>query len=279
MTTDRSIPPASRHVSDFVDTHCHLFWETFNEDLPDVIVRARAAGVRQMIIPATDFATFEQAARIADRFDGVYLAAGVHPHDAGTLPQDFIDRLRELARHPRVVAIGEIGLDYYYDFTPPHVQHRVLHAQLELARQLDLPVILHNRESDEDLLAIVREHRDGQLRGQFHCFSSGAEYARRVLEAGFHVSFTGNVTFKKSRLDPVLSLVPDDRLLIETDAPFMTPVPWRGKRNEPSYIPGIAERYAAVRHQTVEHVAAITSTNARQFFALPSPESSTSPHE
>ena len=279
MTANRRIPYASRNGRDFVDTHCHLFWETFSDDLPDVIARARAAGVWQMIIPATDFTTFERAADIADRFDGVFLAAGVHPHDAGALPPDFIDRLRMLARHPRVVAIGEIGLDYYYDFTPPHVQHRVLHAQLELAAELDLPVILHNRESDEDLLAIVREHQDGRLRGQFHCFSSGADYARRVLEAGFHISFTGNVTFKKSRLDAVLSLIPDGRLLIETDAPFMTPAPWRGKRNEPSYIPRIAERFAEARHQSVEHVAAVTSINARQFFALPSPESTDNSHE
>jgi len=279
ITENRSTPPASRHVNDYVDTHCHLFWETFSDDLPDVIARAREAGVRQMLIPATDFATFEQAAEIADRFEGIFLAAGIHPHDAGELPPDFIDRLRMLAQHPRVAAIGEIGLDYYYDFTAPHVQHRVLNAQLELAKELDLPVILHNRDSDEDLLAIVREHQDGTLNGQFHCFSSGAEYALRVLETGFHISFTGNVTFKKSRLDPVLSLVPDDRLLIETDAPFMTPVPWRGKRNEPSYIPRIAERCAVARHQSVEHIAAVTSTNARRLFALPSPENTSDHHE
>lgn len=279
MTAARNLPPAIRHGNDFVDTHCHLFWEAFNEDLSAVIDRARAAGVRQMIIPATDFASFELASSIAARHGGVYLAAGIHPHDAGVLPPDFIERLRVLAQHPKVVAIGEIGLDYHYEFTPPHVQHRVLRAQLELAKERDLPVILHNRESDEDLLAIVREHQDGSLRGQFHCFSSGADYALRVLETGFHVSFTGNVTFKKSRLDPVLSLVPDDRLLIETDAPFMTPVPWRGKRNEPSYIPRIAEHYAAARHQTVEHIAAVTGTNARQLFAIPSPEDVSNYHE
>lgn len=263
------LQPASRHEQEFIDTHCHLFWEDFTGDLPAVIERARRTGVRRMIIPATDFATFQQAAAIAERFEGVYLAAGVHPHDAGKLDADFIDRLRELVRHPRVVAIGEIGLDYFYNFCTPAVQQRVLHAQLELAKELHLPVILHNRESDTDLLGVVREQQDGTLGGQFHCFSSDAAYAQRVLDSGFHISFTGNVTFKKSRLDPVLSLVPDDRLLIETDAPFMTPVPWRGKRNEPSYIPRIAQRFAAARHQTVEHIATITSTNAQHLFSLP----------
>jgi TatD DNase family protein len=253
----------------FVDTHCHLFWDDFQADLPAVIERARAAGVDRMLIPATDFATFTQACAIADRFEGVFLAVGIHPHDAGKAPVDLIRQLHELAAHPRVVAIGEIGLDYHYDFCSPAVQHRVLHAQIDVARERGLPVVLHNRESDEDLLAIVREHQDGGLRGQFHCFSSDAVYARRVLDAGFHISFTGNVTFKKSRLDPVLSLVPDDRLLVETDAPFMTPVPLRGKRNEPSYIPRIAARFAAARHQSVAHIASITTRNAERLFSLP----------
>ncbi|MDT8324490.1 MAG: TatD family hydrolase [Bacteroidota bacterium] len=259
----------SSHALRFVDTHCHLFWDSFREDLPAVIARARAAGVDRMLIPATDFATFRDAARIAAHFDGVYLAVGIHPHDAGKVDAHFIDELRVLARHPRVVAIGEIGLDYYYDFCTPAVQQRVLRAQIAVAREQGLPVILHNRESDEDLLALMREQQDGGLRGQFHCFSSGADYARRVLDAGFHISFTGNVTFKKSTLDPVLSLVPDDRLLIETDTPFMTPVPYRGKRNEPSYIPMIAQRFAAARHQSVAHIADITTRNAERLFSLP----------
>jgi TatD DNase family protein len=259
----------SVHALRFIDTHCHLFWDSFREDLPAVVARARAAGVDRMLIPATDFATFREAARIADRFEGVYLAVGIHPHDAGKVGAQFTDELRALARHPRVVAIGEIGLDYYYDFCTPAVQQRVLHAQIDVARALGLPVILHNRESDEDLLSVMRERQDGSLRGQFHCFSSDAAYARRVLDAGFHLSFTGNVTFKKSRLDPVLSLVPDDRLLIETDTPFMTPVPYRGKRNEPSYIPLIAQRYAAARHQSVAHIADITTRNAERLFSLP----------
>ncbi len=252
----------------FIDTHCHLFWEDFRSDLAAVLARARDAGVTRCIIPATDFETFHQAREIAARFDGVYLAVGIHPHDAGKLSADFADELRRHARDEKVVAIGEIGLDYYYDFCTPSVQQRVLHAQLDVAREVGLPVILHNRESDDDLLAVVREHQDGTLRGQFHCFSSDARYARAVLEAGFHISFTGNVTFKKSILDPVLSYVPDDRLLIETDAPFMTPVPYRGKRNEPMHIPLIASRFALTRHQSVAHISRITTRNAVDLFQL-----------
>lgn len=252
----------------YVDTHCHLFWESFSDDLPVVVQRAQEAGVTRLIIPSTDFATFEQSVAIAERFDNIYLAVGIHPHDAGKVPDDFITQLRQFALHSRIVAIGEIGLDYYYDFCPPAQQQQVLHAQLDAARELGLPVILHNRESDDDLLAIVREHQDGTLCGQFHCFSGDTRYAEAVLDAGFHISFTGNVTFKKSVLDPVLSSVPDDRLLMETDAPFMTPVPHRGTRNEPSMLPLIARRFAEARQQTVSHVAAITTRNAELLFNL-----------
>ncbi len=252
----------------FIDSHCHLYWDDFRDDLARIIDRARAAGVTRIIIPATDFDSFRQASAIAARFEGIFLAVGIHPHDAGKVPHAFVDELRVLAGHSKVVAIGEIGLDYYYDFCTPAVQQHVLHAQLDVARDFGLPVILHNRESDADLLAIVRDHQDGGLRGQFHCFSSDARYARAVLDAGFHISFTGNVTFKKSDLDPVLSYVPDDRLLIETDAPFMTPVPFRGKRNEPGFIPMIARRFAASRHQSVSHISLITTRNAVDLFQL-----------
>ncbi|MDX9758892.1 MAG: TatD family hydrolase [Bacteroidota bacterium] len=255
----------------YIDTHCHLFWDDFREDLPRVVARARDAGVTRLLIPSTDFDTFQQSEAIAARFDGMFLAVGIHPHDAGKVTDDFVDQLRQYAAHPRVVAIGEIGLDYYYDHCPRDQQQRVLHAQLDVARALDLPVILHNRESDDDLLAVVRAHQDGTLRGQFHCFSSDLAFARAVLDAGFHISFTGNVTFKKSVLDPVLSFVPDDRLLMETDAPFMTPVPHRGTRNEPAMLPLIAQRFAEARGQTVAHVAAITTHNAERLFGLCAP--------
>ena len=257
----------------FIDTHCHLFWEDFTGDIEQVLERAFEAGVSDMLVPATDFKTLQQALDLSRRFEHVFASAGIHPHDAAELPGDYIDRLKEAAGEEAVgeeavLAIGEIGLDYHYDFCPRPKQQEVLHAQLELAAGLDLPVIIHNRESDEDLYSILREHQDGTLRGQFHCFSSGPEYAERVLDIGFHISFTGNVTFKKSTLDEVLALVPDDRLLIETDSPFMSPMPFRGKRNEPMRIPLIAERFATARGQSIEHIAEVTTGNALELYGF-----------
>ncbi len=252
-----------------IDTHCHLFWNQFEHDLPAVLADARTAGVDAFIIPATSIDTFRQSLELYKRYPGLHLAAGIHPHDtAETGPDDFAE-LAECARMEGVCAIGEIGLDYYYDYSPKERQQAALHAQLELALELQLPVIIHNRESDEDVLAICLEHQDGSLNGQFHCFSSSPEYAERVLDAGFHISFTGNVTFRKTNLDDVLKVVPDSRLLIETDAPFMTPVPHRGKRNEPKYLPLIAEHFAAVRGTTAERIAEITTANAIELFNLP----------
>jgi TatD DNase family protein len=260
-----------------IDTHCHLFWKDFDHDLPEVIERARDAGIGPIIVPATDIETMSAAHEIAKRFRDVYSTAGVHPHDAGKLPEDAFARVETFAMEARVVAIGEIGLDYYYDFCPPDVQKEALHRQLEIALRRNLPVVIHNREADEDVLAICREHQDGRLRGQFHCFSSDAAYAGRVLELGFHISFTGNVTYKKSTLGEVVAMVPDDRLLLETDAPFMAPTPFRGKRNEPAYLATIAARIAELRGQTTEHVADATTRNAKRLFALEEPHTE-APH-
>lgn len=256
----------------YIDTHCHLFWESFRDDLDGVFRQAAESGVDTVIIPATNLETFEQARAIAAGRPRVYTACGIHPHDTAGLGAGVFDTVRARSGEPGVVAIGEIGLDYYYDYSPKPMQHAAFHAQLEIAKERNLPVVIHNRDADEDTLAICLEHQDGTLRGQFHCFSSSAAYAERVLDAGFHVSFTGNVTFKKTDLDDALRAVPDGRLLIETDAPFMTPVPFRGKRNEPKYIPLIAEYYAHTRNVPVDHIARITTENATNLFALPAEE-------
>ena len=251
-----------------IDTHCHLYWPDFNDDIDAVIDAALAAGVTEMIVPATDIASMKQSAALAHRFPAVYFAAGVHPTDVGEAPADWADIMRRYLQHPKCVAVGEIGLDYYWDRCPRDVQQAALRTQLAIALEHDLPVIIHNRDSDDDLLAICREFQDGRLRGQFHCFSSTPEYAAEVLQLGFHISFTGNVTYKKSRLDEVLKLIPDDRLLIETDAPFMSPSPFRGTRNTPAHIPLIAERFALARQQTVEHIAECTTRNARALYHI-----------
>ncbi len=254
----------------FVDTHCHLFWEDFREDLDAVVARACEAGVTRILIPATNLETLAEARSIAGRFEGIFFAAGIHPQDGKDLPADYLSLLRDACADARAVAIGEIGLDYYWDSCPKDRQQRILHEQLALAKERSLPVILHNRDSGDDLLSILREHQEGSLRGQFHCFGGTVEFARAALDLGFHLSFTGNVTYKKSALDPLLAFVPADRLLIETDAPFMTPVPFRGKRNEPAHIPLIAARYAQARGESVERIAEATTRNALRLFSLES---------
>lgn len=255
-------------MNTFVDTHCHLFWKDFDPDLDQVISRASDAGVHSIIIPSTNQSTLTQAQVIARKFENVFLAAGIHPQDAKDVPEDYLDQIKHSCSNDKTVAIGEIGLDYYYDYCPKNVQKKALGEQLELAKELDLPVILHNRDSDDDLLDMIAAHQNGKLKGQFHCFTGSITLARRVLDLGFHISFTGNVTYKKSTLDDVLAFIPDDRLLMETDAPFMTPTPYRGKRNEPSYIPLIADRFAAARKQSIEHIAEITTRNALTLFRL-----------
>jgi TatD DNase family protein len=252
-----------------IDTHCHLFWDDYAADLPGVLDRARAAGVRAFIVPATSIDTARQALALARRHPDVHAAAGVHPHDAAGVESTLERDLEALLAEPGVVAVGEIGLDYHYDFCPRPEQHRALHLQLELARRRGLPVVIHNREADDDVLAICREHQDGALRGQFHCFSSSAAVAERVLELGFHISFTGNVTYRNSPLAAVAAMVPDDRLLLETDAPFMAPVPHRGKRNEPAYLALVAAHLAALRGQDAATLAANTTRNAVALFRLP----------
>ncbi|NOY05194.1 MAG: TatD family hydrolase [Chlorobi bacterium] len=251
-----------------VDTHCHLFWESFSDDLPEVIARAKEERVGGMIIPSTNIETFHRARRIASDFPGVFTAIGIHPHDAAGVGDEGMEEVARAAESDEACAVGEIGLDYHYDFCPPEKQREIFARQLEIAKATGLPVIIHNRESTADLLAILREHQDGKLHGQFHCFDRPPDVAEEVLALGFYISFTGNVTFKKSRLDDTVRAVPDDRLLVETDSPFLTPVPFRGKRNEPSYLRFITAKLAEIRGVDTEHIAAVTTRNAETLFHI-----------
>ncbi len=252
-----------------IDTHAHIYHKRFTDDTEQMIERARRAGVEAVIVPATEPAEFPLAAALAERFPEVRVAVGVHPHSAATVGDPELDRLAEDARRCNAIAVGEIGLDYYYDFAPKERQHEVFRRQLRLAKELDLPAVIHNRESDEDVLRILEEEQDGKLRFQLHCFSSGTEVLERAVALGGMISFTGNITFDKSTLDDVVRRVPDDRLMIETDSPYMTPVPHRGKRNEPSYVGLVAQKIAQIRDVTPETIALMTTQNARRFFALP----------
>ncbi len=258
----------------FFDTHTHLGSRQFDSDLPAVLERARAAGVTRMVAPATDLDNARKLLAIVKNEPDVRVAVGVHPCDADSVSGwSWVDELRELARHPKVCAIGEIGLDYFH--TPPEGftladwkahQAQVLTAQLELAAELQLNVILHNRESWDDLTALVLPF-SGRLRGVFHCYTGTLEQAQPLLERGHLISFTGIVSFKNAGITAETArIAPADSYMIETDAPYLAPVPHRGKRCEPAHVADTAHAIASLRGESVEKVAADTAGNALAFF-------------
>lgn len=253
----------------FIDTHAHLFYPNFEGEVDQVIERANNAGVNYIIVPGTDLATSKKAINLAEQYESVYAAIGVHPHDTKEWQPEFIDILEKLSQHPKVVAIGEIGLDYYYDFSPKESQIEAFKAQLDLAVKVDLPIIVHNRESNEDVMNIIREYKNTSLKGQFHCFAGSADDAKELTSMGHYISFTGNITFKKmDSLREVLKSVSLDKLLLETDSPFMTPVPYRGKRNEPSHVLLVAEKVAEVNSVSLEDVSRNTNYNVHRLFGI-----------
>lgn len=249
----------------FTDTHAHLDDEKFAADLDEVVDRALAAGVTTIVTVASELSSVHATVALAERFPSIYAAVGVHPHEAASVPDGYLAKVAGSARHPRVVAVGEIGLDYHYDFAPRPVQGEVFRAQLELARELDLPVIIHTREADADTLAILQEA--GHANGVIHCFSSDWAMAERCLGLGYYLAFGGVVTFTKSEaLRQVAARVPLERLLLETDCPYLAPVPKRGRRNEPALMVHTAQVVAQVRGMTMDELAAQTTANARALF-------------
>lgn len=257
------------------DTHCHLDFEPYAEDRAAVIARARAAGVQQMVIPAVDLANMERARAIVEAEDGILMAVGIHPNSTAAWSPEYLGSLRAWAQAPKVVALGEIGLDYYWDKSPKTVQQRAFEDQLALAAELGLPVIIHNRDASQDVLPILEnwvkalpsalKDRPGVL----HSFLESSEAAERALSIGFFLGFTGSVTYKnKDALRRIAAAVPADKIVIETDAPFLTPSPHRGERNEPAFVALVAERIAALRRMETEAFAALTTANAERLFGL-----------
>lgn len=252
-----------------IDTHCHLDFDWFDEDRDAVMERALAAGVTQMVVPGLDLGNCQAILALTEKYDGVFAAVGVHPNSSAEWQDDWIDVLRDLAQQPKVVAIGEIGLDYYWDKSPKAVQHRALALQLELAAELNLPVIIHNRDASADVMQLLSESplvgRDNP--GVLHSFAADWATAVSALNLGYYLGFTGPVTFKKADdLREIAQKVPDDRILVETDAPFLTPQPYRGKRNEPAYVAYVAEKLAEVRGVSTAVFASQTTENARRLF-------------
>lgn len=253
-----------------IDSHSHLDDDAFAEDRDAVVARAEAAGVGAVINPGCDLASSRLAVDLSRQYPIVHAAVGFHPENcAGTTPAD-LDAVRGLAAAPEVVAIGEIGLDYHWEDNPPRAkQQEVFVAQLALAGELGLPAIIHDRDAHGDALALVRSHFNREAGGVFHCYSGSVETARALLDLGFYLGFDGPITFKNNKKSPaVVAYAPLDRLLIETDAPYMAPVPLRGRRNEPAFVTHVAEKMAAIKDLPLEAVARATTANAKRLFHL-----------
>jgi len=258
----------------FIDSHAHIDGEEFDADRDETVARAREAGVRAILNVGTGDphgGNFERAVGVAEKYEGVYAAVGVHPHDARLYDEEAERRLLSIVRRgPPVVAWGEIGLDFHYDNSPRDTQREVFARQLRLAREEGLPVIIHSREADDETVEILRKEYSGAPRGGImHCFGGGLPMAEAVLELGFMISFAGNVTFKKAEnLREVARAVPPERLLVETDCPFLAPVPFRGRRNEPSYVVETARFLSELRGVGHEELGRVTSENFARFFGL-----------
>ena len=264
-----------------IDTHAHLDFSEFDADRQEVIARAQEAGVEIIVNAGAGLEASQAGVVLAQTYPQVYAAVGVHPHEAKTLNNVVLEELRALAQHPKVVAIGEIGLDYYRNYSPRPIQRQAFQQQLALARELGKPIIVHDREAHDDVMNMLRQwvrevHQPSavgyQPVGVMHCFSGDLAMAREVIEMGFYISIPGSVTFTNARrLPELVRALPLERLLIETDCPYLTPHPYRGKRNEPAYVSLVAEAIAQIRGIPLEQVARITTANARALFGLESP--------
>ena len=254
-----------------IDSHAHIQAVEFAEDLSEVIQRARAAGVEKIIVVggAGDLGSNRAAVELTKTFSGLSATVGMHPHDAKDVSEQDFERLKELARSPGVVAVGETGLDFYYNHSPHNLQVEIFCRFIHMARGTGLPLVVHDREADREIAELLRSEGRGNLQGVIHCFTGDYEAAKTFLDLGFYLSFSGIITFKNAEpLREVVRGLPLDRMLVETDAPYLAPVPHRGKRNEPAFVRLVAETIARVRGLAVEEVAKATSRNAQDLFGF-----------
>jgi len=251
----------------YFDTHAHYDDERFNPDRDAVLAAMPSLGVDLIVNPASHLDSALAARALAEKYPFLYFAPGIHPHEAEDAPADYLSRVEELLAHPKAVALGEIGLDYHYDFSPRDIQKRVFREQMELAKALRVPVIVHEREACADTMEILRAYPD--VTGVVHCYSGSWETAKEILSLGWYISFTGVVTFKNARKAvEVAGKMPIDRMLLETDSPYMAPVPLRGQRCDSTMLPHIAQRIAEIRGVTAEEIAAVTMENGKRFFNI-----------
>ena len=258
-----------------IDTHVHLDDPRYDSDREAMFQRAQEAGIEKFVTIGCDLSTSYSAVKLATERPNVYATVGVHPHEVKRIEPNWYAELGQLAQQPKVVAFGEIGLDYHYDHSPREVQRQRFREQIGLAHSLKLPLVIHTREAQDDTLTILREEHADAVGGVFHCFSEDLSFAKQALDLGFHLSFSGIITFRNaSPIHEVIRIVPDDRLLIETDAPYLTPMPFRGKRNESAYVTYVAEQIAKIKYGDsptgLTRVAELTTDNARRLFKISS---------
>ena len=251
-----------------IDTHAHLDFDRFDEDRAEVIQNAYDAGIKKIINVGADMESSRNSVQLAEEYDFIYASVGMHPHDAADFNQECYDELKELAQRDEVIAIGEIGLDYHYDNSPRQRQQEVFKEQLKLAQELGLPVVIHSRDAKEDSLRILKEHA-ADLTGVMHCYGYDLPTAKEVFELDFYLSFGGLITFNSTTsIRKMVKKLPLEKIILETDAPYLTPEPHRGQRNESKYVKEIAEKMAEIKDMSVSEVAEITTANAEQLFDL-----------
>jgi TatD DNase family protein len=261
-----------------IDTHAHLDMPEFDRDRNEVIKRANDDGIDYIVTVGIDLDSCKDAVRLSEQFEFIYAIVGMHPHNAKDVDEKSYDILREYARHDKVRGLGEMGLDFFRNHSPREVQLKRFREQVALAREVHLPVIIHDRDAHRETLAILKEGKASEVGGVIHCFSGDYAMASTCMDMGFYISIPGTVTFTKAQtLQEVVRRIPLERILIETDCPFLAPVPFRGKRNEPAYVQYVARAIADIKKVSFETVAAETSDNARSVFGIPSPKPSHKP--
>lgn len=254
----------------YIDTHAHLTFPEFQIDLPEVIRRAKEANIEAIVNIALDDEATSKSIKMAEEYpDFIFNAVGLHPHDASQWNAETYDKLKEITEKNKIVAIGETGLDYHYKLSPIEQQQMVFRKLLRLAQELDVPAVIHSREAAEDTIKIIREENRGNLKGVMHCFSGDMDLGRWTLDMGLYISFTGNITFPKANIvREAAKQIPLDRLMIETDCPFLAPQEFRGKRNEPAYVIKVAEKIAEIKSLSLEEIAMATTRNAIKLFGI-----------
>ena len=246
-----------------IDTHCHLYDKKLYTNLDEIIANASEANINKMICIGDNLITSEQSIQLSEKYPNIYATIGIHPHEAKNAPENYLDIIKQKNEHNKVVAIGEIGLDYHYNFSAPNIQKKIFLEQLKLAKILNLPAVIHCRDSYEDLYEIILKSKNDK--GVIHCFSGNLEFAHKIIELGYYISFTGMITFVKE-LEHIIKNVDLKHILVETDSPYLAPIPYRGKVNQPAYVNKVAEKIADIKNISIQEVDTVTSNNASLLF-------------